>query len=121
VRTSRKSVRQVIAVPPSAHAGSRSHDVVSRPSGAFAIAAAPGFAKGFGCRGSLLVPGSGGQHGYLPSHPRMPTGFIVAGAGVRAGVALERVRLVDIAPTAARLLGLATPDVEGRVLGEILE
>jgi hypothetical protein len=28
---------------------------------------------------------------------------------------------VDIAPTAARLLGLATPDVEGRVLGEILE
>jgi hypothetical protein len=37
------------------------------------------------------------------------------------GVALERVRLVDIAPTAARLLGLATPAVEGRVLGEILE
>jgi len=37
------------------------------------------------------------------------------------GVALERVRLEDIAPTAARLLGLATPAVEGRVLGEILE
>jgi len=74
------------------------------PNAAFAIAAAPGFAMGFGCRGSLLVPGSGGQHGYLPSHPRMPTGFIVAGAGVRAGVVLERVRLVDIAPTAARLL-----------------
>jgi predicted AlkP superfamily pyrophosphatase or phosphodiesterase len=91
------------------------------PSAAFAIAAAPGFAMGSGCRGPLLVPGSGGQHGYLPSHPRMPTGFIAAGAGVRAGVALERVRLVDIAPTAARLLGLATPEVEGRVLGEILE
>jgi predicted AlkP superfamily pyrophosphatase or phosphodiesterase len=91
------------------------------PNAAFAIAAAPGFAMGSGCRGSLLVPGSGGQHGYLPSHPRMPTGFIAAGAGVRAGVALERVRLVDIAPTAARLLGLATPEVEGRVLGEILE
>src|SRR5207245_1327321 len=74
-----------------------------------------------GCPGSLIVSGSGGQHGYLPSHPRMPTGFIATGAGVRAGVALERVRLVDIAPTAARLLGLTTPDVEGRVLGEILE
>ena len=91
------------------------------PNAAFALAAAPGFAMGSGCRGSLIVSGSGGQHGYLPSHPRMPTGFIAAGAGVRAGVALERVRLVDIAPTAARLLGLATPDVEGRVLGEILE
>ena len=91
------------------------------PNAAFALAAAPGFAMGSGCRGSLIVSGSGGQHGYLPSHPRMPTGFIAAGAGVRAGVALERVRLVDIAPTAARLLGLTTPDVEGRVLGEILE
>ncbi len=91
------------------------------PNAAFALAAAPGFAMGSGCRGSLIVSGSGGQHGYLPSHPRMPTGFIAAGAGVRAGVALERVRLVDIAPTAARLLGLATPDIEGRVLGEILE
>jgi predicted AlkP superfamily pyrophosphatase or phosphodiesterase len=91
------------------------------PNAAFAIAAAPGFAMGSGCRGSALVSASGGQHGYLPSHPRMPTGFIAAGAGVRTGVALERVRLVDIAPTAAWLLGLAAPDVEGRVLGEILE
>jgi len=91
------------------------------PNAAFAIVAAPGFAMGSGCRGSLLVSASGGQHGYLPSHPRMPTGFIAAGIGVRAGLALERVRLVDIAPTAARLLGLAPPDVEGRVLDEILE
>jgi len=90
------------------------------PNAAFAIAASPGYAMGPGCRGSLLVSGSGGQHGYLPSHPRMPTGFIAAGAGVRAGVALERVRLIDVAPTAARLLGIAAPLVEGRVLDEIL-
>jgi predicted AlkP superfamily pyrophosphatase or phosphodiesterase len=90
------------------------------PNAAFAIAAAPGYAMGFGCRGSLLVSGSGGQHGYLPSHPRMPTGFIAAGAGVRAGVTLERVRLIDVAPTAARLLGIEAPPVEGRVLEEIL-
>jgi predicted AlkP superfamily pyrophosphatase or phosphodiesterase len=90
------------------------------PNAAFAIAAAPGYAMGFGCRGSLLVSGTGGQHGYLPSHPRMPTGFIAAGAGVRAGVTLERVRLIDVAPTAARLLGIEAPSVEGRVLEEIL-
>jgi hypothetical protein len=50
----------------------------------------------------------------------MPTGFIAAGAGVRAGVSLERVRLIDVAPTAARLLGIQAPPVEGRVLEEIL-
>ena len=90
------------------------------PNAAFAIAAAPGYAMGLGCRGSLQVSGSGGQHGYLPSHPRMPTGFIAAGAGVRAGVTLERMRLIDVAPTAARLLGIEVPSVEGRVLEEIL-
>ena len=51
----------------------------------------------------------------------MATGFIAAGAGIRAGVALDRMRLIDIAPTAAKLLGIETPDVEGRVLVEILK
>jgi hypothetical protein len=50
----------------------------------------------------------------------MATGFIAAGAGVRAGVALDRMRLIDVAPTAARLLGITPPPVEGRVLREIL-
>jgi arylsulfatase A-like enzyme len=51
----------------------------------------------------------------------MATGFIAAGAGVRRGVAVERVRLIDVAPTAARLLGLPAPSVEGRTLEEILQ
>jgi len=36
----------------------------------------------------------------------MSTGFIAVGSGSRAGVALERMGLVDLAPIAARLLGL---------------
>jgi len=91
---------------------------------AFALAAAPGHAIGGQCRGAPVRESGdrvAGLHGYLPSLPRMATGFIAAGAGGRAGVALERVRLVDVAPTAARLLGLAAPPVEGRVLDEILE
>ena len=40
---------------------------------------------------------------------------------LKAGSHARAVRLVDIAPTPAQLLGLATPDVEGRVLGGILE
>jgi hypothetical protein len=51
----------------------------------------------------------------------MATGFIAAGAGVRRGVALDRIRLIDIAPTAARLLGIPAPPAEGRVLEEIFQ
>lgn len=56
--------------------------------------------------------GIGGQH----------STFIMAGAGVRKGVALERqVRVVDVAPTIAYLLGAPMPrDVEGGVIYEAL-
>lgn len=57
--------------------------------------------------------GIGGQH----------TTFIISGAGVRNGVALQgQARSVDIAPTLAYLLGVPQPrDAEGRVLMEALE
>ena len=93
------------------------------PRAAFALEAAPGWALGNSCDRAFepAVGGLVGTHGFLPSRATMATGLIVAGAGVRQGVALERVRLIDVAPTAARLLGIATPPVEGRVLNEILE
>ena len=57
--------------------------------------------------------GIGGQH----------STFILSGAGVRQGVALERqVRVVDVAPTLCYLLGLPMPaNVEGGVVYEALE
>jgi Type I phosphodiesterase / nucleotide pyrophosphatase len=95
------------------------------PGAAFAIEAAPGF----DLSGSCSRPGAKieapaiqrGTHGFLPSRSSMATGFIAAGPGVRAGTVLERIRLIDIAPTAARLLGIAAPAVEGRVVEEILQ
>ncbi len=56
--------------------------------------------------------GIGGQH----------STFILSGAGVRKGVALERqVRVVDVAPTLCYLLGLPMPEnVEGGVVYEAL-
>jgi predicted AlkP superfamily pyrophosphatase or phosphodiesterase len=54
-----------------------------------------------------------GAHGYLPTEPRMFTGFIASGAGVRRGVPLPSVRQIDIAPTVARLLGFDMPNVDG--------
>lgn len=61
-----------------------------------------------------------GAHGYLPTEPRMFTGFIAAGAGVRRGVPLPSIRQIDIAPTVARLLGFELPNVDGTPIVGIL-
>ena len=91
---------------------------------ALALEATPGWAIGSSCDRGLTEPAQGGPvvgtHGFLPTRASMATGFIAAGAGVRRGVVLERIRVIDIAPTAARLLGVPAPPVEGRVLQEIL-
>lgn len=91
------------------------------PGAVLGLEAEPGVALDGTCGRRLDVSARGATHGYLPSRPSMATGFIAAGPGVRSGVLLDRMRLVDVAPTAARLLGLRTPTVEGRVLEEILE
>ncbi len=45
----------------------------------------------------------------------MATGFIVCGPHIRKQM-LEKVRLVDVAPTVARILRLEMGEVEGRAL-----
>jgi Type I phosphodiesterase / nucleotide pyrophosphatase len=93
------------------------------PGAAFAIEAAAGFDLVGAC-GPIEAPAllaRRGTHGFLPFRPSMATGFLAAGPGVRAGGAVERIRLIDIAPTAARLLGIGAPAVEGRVIEEILQ
>jgi hypothetical protein len=51
----------------------------------------------------------------------MFTGLIVSGASVRAGVPLPSVRQIDIAPTAARLLGFGMPEADGVPLWGVIE
>ncbi|MGH2461179.1 MAG: hypothetical protein ACRDIY_20160, partial [Chloroflexota bacterium] len=75
-----------------------------------------------------LRPGFDGAHGkQLPSTSFGIGGqhstFVLAGAGVKRGVALRRqVRVVDVAPTIAYLLGVPMPaNVEGGVVYEALE
>jgi predicted AlkP superfamily pyrophosphatase or phosphodiesterase len=51
-----------------------------------------------------------GAHGYDPTrHPEMHGIFVALGRGVPRGGGLPRVRAVDVAPTVARLLGIAPP------------
>ena len=64
--------------------------------------------------------GSLGSHGYLATDPDLRATFIVSGRGIKPGTTLDVVNNIDIAPTAARLLGVELNNVDGRVLTEIL-
>jgi predicted AlkP superfamily pyrophosphatase or phosphodiesterase len=58
-----------------------------------------------------------GAHGFDPSLPEMGAIFYALGAGVPAGADLGEVRAIDVAPTAAALLGIDPPaQSEGRAL-----
>jgi predicted AlkP superfamily pyrophosphatase or phosphodiesterase len=59
-------------------------------------------------------------HGYHPDRPGYSSPFFAKGSGIRRGVELDSLRIVDLAPTLAALLGLQLPAAEGRVLREIL-
>lgn len=71
----------------------------------------------------VVVPAENyaGTHGYLNSDPELDGLFIASGAGIKEGVVLDRVRNLDVAPTLAKLMGLQFPEIDGRVLEEILK
>ena len=73
----------------------------------------PAFDGAHGQHMPLGAFGIGGQH----------STFVMAGAGVRRGAALERqVRVIDVAPTLCHLLGWPVPkNAEGGVIYEALE
>lgn len=55
------------------------------------------------------------QHGYSEEFPEMRASFMLTGAGIEKGH-IEGVRLIDVAPTLAGLMGAVLPDAEGRDL-----
>jgi predicted AlkP superfamily pyrophosphatase or phosphodiesterase len=59
-------------------------------------------------------------HGHAPSLPKLNAAFLMAGPGVREGVTLDAVSMLDLAPTAARLLGVDLPGAEGQPLAGAL-
>jgi predicted AlkP superfamily pyrophosphatase or phosphodiesterase len=86
------------------------------------LAARDGFAFGNASAGEPVtdLPRPSGTHGYPHTNPKMDGLFVASGAGIRRGARLPRVRNLDVAPTIARLLGLRMPNVDGRVVEEIL-
>lgn len=86
------------------------------------LVARDGYAFGSGATGAEVVNQSSatGSHGYIHTNPLVDAIFVGMGAGLGKGARLQRMRSVDVAPTAARLLGLSLPEVDGRVLEEFL-
>jgi predicted AlkP superfamily pyrophosphatase or phosphodiesterase len=64
--------------------------------------------------------GSLGTHGYVSTDPDLQALFIASGRGIKPGMVLDSVNNVDVAPTAATLLGLQIPNPDGTVLTDIL-
>jgi hypothetical protein len=87
------------------------------------IAAKDGYGVGGAFKGKGLIQEHSpkGTHGYLSTEPKMNALFVASGAGIKPGAKLESVENVDVAPTAARLLGVPLEDASGRVLTEILK
>jgi len=86
------------------------------------LAAKEGYGVGGAVNGDGFVQEHArkGTHGYLTTEPGMKALFVASGAGIKAGSKLPSVENVDVAPTAARLLGVPLPDATGRVLAELL-
>lgn len=87
------------------------------------VNARSGFAFGGDLDSPLVRSGTRTKavHGFVPDDEAMYGSLIMSGAGIREGGRLGIVRIEDIAPTIAYLLGIALPDAEGRVLTESLE
>lgn len=82
----------------------------------------PGYSFDGQVTGEAIAAAGGlkGSHGHDPAPAYMHAMFIAAGTGIKPGVRLEQINNVDVAPTIARVMGLAMKDVDGRVLTEIL-
>ena len=67
-----------------------------------------------GEKGKLL-----GMHGQFPDRPELEATFIAAGPGIAKGK-LDRIEMIDIAPTLAAALGLSLPKAEGHPIPAVL-
>ena len=91
--------------------------------GALFLIAKDGYAFTAAVGDDVVVDAAAGSlsaHGYVGTDPDIRALFIASGRGIAGGVTLDVINGVDLAPTAARLLDVDLPSVDGRVLTEVL-
>ncbi|MDA2938881.1 ectonucleotide pyrophosphatase/phosphodiesterase [Acidobacteria bacterium AH-259-A15] len=92
----------------------------SDPAVSLALSAPPGITFINAPRMPVIRPTTGGLHGHHPDQPEIHTGFIGWGAGFHSKKAVRLIRLEDLAPIVAELLGLPFEAPDGRVPDDIL-
>jgi hypothetical protein len=92
----------------------------TEPNAPLALAAVAGVVFSPEREGPSTQAAHGAGHGYLPTLPDMMTGFVAAGAGVRAGAVIPMMPLEHIAPFIARLMGLDMPEIDGTLFPGLL-
>lgn len=60
------------------------------------------------------------SHGHLPHKGPQPI-FFMSGPDVKAGAVIKRQRIIDEAPTFARMLGVSMPEAQGWCMDELLK
>lgn len=60
-------------------------------------------------------------HGYSPNKPDYTTVFLASGKGIKKGVEIPEMSLIDEGPTLARLLGLSLKAADGKIIEELLD
>jgi len=76
------------------------------PAAVFGVGMRPGFYSGAANDVLSTTPRNKGGHGFDPNLPELRASFIIAGPHARPGVNLGTIRMTQIAPTLAKLLGL---------------
>jgi len=62
-----------------------------------------------------------GSHGFLATNAKMNAICVLSGRGIREGATVEAAENINIAPTAAKLLGLENYQADGEPLNTLLE
>jgi predicted AlkP superfamily pyrophosphatase or phosphodiesterase len=88
------------------------------PDAAFLIVLKPGYYNGVGLGGPMVTPvaGTHGSHGFSPDFPEMRASFFAVGAGIARHRDLGVIDMRQIAPTVARILGVAMPSARATPL-----
>jgi hypothetical protein len=86
------------------------------PAAFLALEAAEGFEIAGGYRGAHFSSSFyAGTHGYDPERPEMLASLLIYGPAITPGK-IKQARLIDVAPTVARWLGLKLDKAQGKAL-----
>ena len=84
------------------------------PNADFALIAQKGYELRDDCTGEYRTANiNAAQHGYDENYPELKASFLLTGKEIPAGGKLGEIKLVDVAPTLAQLMGFEIPDADG--------